>query len=71
MDRRMCDVCKTRDASKSFKVKESHMLYGFSKDWNPYRKIDICDSCAEKLLNIESYRMIRLIEDQKRAEYKI
>lgn len=72
MDRRICDICKAKDASKSFKVKESHVYHGFDGGWSPYRKIDLCDNCAEKLLNIESQRtrMLRIIDERKEQDMK-
>ena len=73
MDRRMCDICKTNDATKSFKVKESNKLNGlYEIKWSPYKKIDICDKCAEKLLNIESMRttMFRSIDNCRNQNMK-
>lgn len=72
MDRQMCDICKTIDATKSYKIKESHVYRGFNKGWSPYRKIDICDNCTEKLLNIESQktRMLRVLGDCKEQNIK-
>lgn len=73
MNRQMCDVCKTRDASTSYKVKESHMMYGsWEGIWEPYKKIDICDKCAEKILHMETLgsRMRDSLRRQKEINIK-
>ena len=56
-ERIVCDICGQREASRRFKVKVSRKgMYvnciwepGF---WRPYKKIDICGECGEKLLNL-------------------
>lgn len=72
MVKRLCDVCKTNTASKSFKVKEAHKNLSplYKGMWTSYKKIDICDECAEKLLNIESeqtkwYKSIEMMTGHK------
>lgn len=63
-EQRICDVCKNKLASRSFKVKLSlkgqYERTGYGGRWNsliwsPYERIDICGECAEKLLGL-SYR---------------
>ena len=58
MKKRICDICKTNEATRSFKVKESHrtaIVPGeISPLWTCYTKIDICDDCGKKLLNSQS-----------------
>lgn len=58
----ICDVCKEREANRSFKVKLSKKLaykkvYGggitYDPWWKRYHKIDICQECAEKLLGVK------------------
>lgn len=60
--KRICDICKEREASRSFKCKLSlkglyeKTTYGIkwnSNIWSLYEKIDICGECAEKLLGLE------------------
>ena len=73
MNRQMCDVCKTQDASTSYKVKESHMMHGsWEGIWEPYKKIDICDKCAEKILHMETLgsRMRDSLRRQKEINIK-
>ena len=73
MNRQMCDVCKTQDASTSYKVKESHVMHGsWEGIWEPYKKIDICDKCAEKILYMESLgsRMRDSLRRQKEINIK-
>lgn len=73
MNRQICDVCKTQDASKSYKVKESHVMHGsWEGIWEPYKKIDICDKCAEKILHMESLgsRMRDSLRRQKEINIK-
>lgn len=73
MNRQMCDVCKTQDASTSYKVKESHVMHGsWEGIWEPYKNIDICDKCAEKILHMESLgsRMRDSLRRQKEINIK-
>lgn len=73
MNRQMCDVCKTQDASTSYKVKESHVMHGsWEGIWEPYKKIDICDKCAEKILHMEALgsRMRDSLRRQKEINIK-
>ena len=58
----ICDICKTNEASRSFRVQkrvkgryEGDHLHFF---WNPsawtgWEEIDICGECAAKLLGLE------------------
>lgn len=61
MEKRICDICNEREASRSFKVKQSLKGYyektGYGGRWNPlnwtpYKAIDICGECAEKFLRL-------------------
>lgn len=49
MNKVICDCCNKKEASRSFKVKKAERYF----DWGKYRVIDICDTCAEKLLNVK------------------
>lgn len=61
MEKRICDICKEREASRSFKIKQSlrghwksrgNSGWWDSKSWTPYEDIEICGVCASKLLGI-------------------
>lgn len=61
MEKRICDLCKINESSRSYKVKQSlkghyeRTGYGIgwnSLSWTPYRRIDICGECAEELLGL-------------------
>ncbi|WP_024347414.1 hypothetical protein [Lacrimispora indolis] len=61
MEKRICDICKTNESSRSYKVKQSlkghyeKTSYGGrwnSLLWTPYERIDICGECAERLLGL-------------------
>lgn len=61
MDKRICDMCNTKEASKSYKINCSSKkrmrtagdgARGIIFDWSPYEKVDICEECADKLLGI-------------------
>lgn len=58
----VCDVCKSNEPDKRFKVKMSRrglmVRTGYGRKWDtnlwqPYEKISICEDCAEKLLGIK------------------
>lgn len=49
MNKIICDCCEKEEASRSFKVKRAEKYFG----WSKYKIIDICDTCAKKLLNME------------------
>ena len=60
----LCDLCKNKEANRSFKVKMSrkgyyqntgHSIRWVGDIWQPYEKIYICEDCAEKLFGIPSY----------------
>lgn len=80
---KLCDLCKKGTPDKRFKVKMSTKNHcytsGVSGGFTPYRKIEICEDCAEKLFGIESYKSFlnRLIEkmtekfNKNTLEYKM
>lgn len=57
-DKRICDVCNKREASRSFKVKMSQKgvwtsdRKRFLPKWSEYEQIDICGKCAERILGM-------------------
>lgn len=61
-----CDLCEKKEPNKRFKVKMSRKGYyertaygGRWVDlWQPYKKISICEDCAEKLFSIKSNKTI-------------
>ena len=61
MNIKVCDLCKSKEPNKRFKVKMSRKGcyqstgHGFRwvDIWQPYEKIDICGECGERLLNLE------------------
>lgn len=58
MNKTICDLCKTKEANKNFKVKENkefasydcRYVYQF-RDWV---RIDICNDCYKKLWEIKN-----------------
>ena len=54
MEVNVCDLCKKKEASHSFKVKRASRVS--EQCWTKYEKIDICEDCAEKLFGIPSYQ---------------
>ncbi len=63
MEKRICDICRINESSRSYKVKHSRRgccertkngVMWNSLLWTPYERIDICEECAEKLLGIRS-----------------
>ncbi|GLB26532.1 hypothetical protein LXJ15735_27730 [Lacrimispora xylanolytica] len=67
MEKRICDICKEKEASRSYKVKQSIKGYMAGARWEggywqPYKKIDICGECAETLMGLpyrDSYGLSR------------
>lgn len=60
MNKCICDVCRKNEANHKFKVKR-HMLVDYITGKWGYRKIDICDSCHNKLMRIS---VDKKIEDE-------
>ena len=66
MNIKVCDLCKSKEPNKRFKVKMSRKGcyqstgHGFRwvDIWQPYEKIDICEDCAEKLFGVKSNKTI-------------
>lgn len=61
IEKRICDICEINESSRSYKVKQSlkgcYEKTGYGGRWNsllwtPYKRIDICGECAEKLLGL-------------------
>lgn len=48
--KRICDICNRNEASRSFRIQMSN-VNKFGK-WSPYKEIDICGECAEKLFGM-------------------
>lgn len=48
--KRICDICNKNEASRSFRIQISN-VNKFGK-WGPYKEIDICGECAEKILGM-------------------
>lgn len=64
----LCDLCELKEPNKRFKIKMSSRgsmesvgccMEWNDKIWNPYKKIVICEDCAEKLFGIKSSATIR------------
>lgn len=45
----VCDICKKNKPDKKIKIKLSKRNFVHDK-WSGYKKIYICQSCAEKIL---------------------
>lgn len=45
----VCDICKKNKPDKKIKIKLSERNFVHDK-WSGYKKIYICQSCAEKIL---------------------
>ncbi len=45
----VCDICKNNKPDKKIKIKLSKRNFVHDK-WSGYKKIYICQSCAEKIL---------------------
>lgn len=66
MEVEVCDLCRNKTPNRKFKVKMAtkgryeSTAYGIGwRDvWNPYKKISICEDCAEKLFGIKSNKTI-------------
>lgn len=66
MNIEVCDLCKSKESNKRFKVKMSRKGYyqrtgcgmRWTDLWQPYQKIAICEDCAEKLFGIKSSKTI-------------
>ena len=58
MNIEICDLCKSKESNKRFKVKMSRKGYYQRTDygiswvnlWQPYQKIAVCEDCAENYL---------------------
>lgn len=67
MNVEVCDLCKSKEPNKKFKIKLSRKGYyqktGYGMClvnlWQPYQKIAICEDCAEKLFGIKSSKTIK------------
>lgn len=81
MNKILCDICKQNEANKKFKVKMSrrgcYERTGYGGRWNdsiwkPYKRLDICEKCGEKLLGIASNSTIvhSIIESINKATKK-
>lgn len=60
-DKRICDICNINNAVRSFKIKVSkkgqylknpNLIYWEDSLWTPYKKIDICSECGNKILGL-------------------
>lgn len=49
----VCDLCKQRGSDHRFKVKKAKR-YWQQDVWTRYKRIEICEVCAEKLFGIPS-----------------
>lgn len=66
MNVEICDLCKSKEPNKRFKVKMSRKGYyqrtgygmGWVNLWQPYQQIAVCEDCAEKLFGIKSGKTI-------------
>lgn len=67
MNVEVCDLCKSKEPNKRFKVKMSRKgCYQrtscgikWTDLWQPFQKIAVCEDCAEKLFGIKSSKTIR------------
>lgn len=50
----VCDLCKTREPNRKFKVKMSKQIDRIKDIWSFYKRVSICEDCAENLLGIKS-----------------
>lgn len=58
----LCDLCEKKEPNRRFKIKMSKKGYyhdtgygiGWCDLWQPYKKICVCEDCAEKLFGIKS-----------------
>lgn len=66
MNVEVCDLCKSKETNKRFKIKMSrkgcYQRTGhgirWTDLWQPYQKIAICEDCAKKLFGIKSSKTI-------------
>lgn len=66
MNIEVCDLCKSKEPNKKFKIKMSRKgCYQRTPHgirwvdiWKHYKKISICEDCAEKLFGIKSNKTI-------------
>lgn len=78
MNIEICDLCKSKESNKRFKVKMSRKGYYQRTDygiswvnlWQPYQKIAVCEDCAEKLFDIKSSKTVvkEFIESHQKLE---
>lgn len=62
----VCDLCKEKEPNHQFKIRMSKKGYhqrtsygiGWVNLWQPYKRIYICEDCAEKLFGIKSNKTI-------------
>lgn len=56
MNLELCDLCHKKEPNRRFKIKMSTTEYGVGLYdlWKPYKKICICEDCAEKLFGSKS-----------------
>lgn len=50
----VCDLCKEREPNRKFKVKMSKQIDRIKDIWSFYKRVSICEDCAEKLLGVKS-----------------
>lgn len=66
MHKEVCDLCKEKEPNHQFKIKMSKKgfhektCYGWNwiDSWKPYKRIVICEDCAEKLFFIKSQKTL-------------
>lgn len=78
MNVEICDLCKSKESNKRFKVKMSRKGYyqrtgygiGWVNLWQPYQKIAVCEDYAEKLFGIKSSKTVmkEFIESHHKLE---
>lgn len=63
MNKRICDICETKEANNRFCVMQeketsSYSTFGFLIPKKEWVDIDICDECFEKMKTIKNYKKI-------------
>ncbi len=59
----LCDICKKNEANKHFKVKRKERRWRNGYYWTKYAKIDICENCYDKLINLTDKEFTNILNE--------
>lgn len=59
----LCDICKKNEANKHFKVKQKERRWTNGYYWTKYAKIDICENCYDKLINLTDKEFTNILNE--------